>query len=42
MSDVLNVGMIGCGEIAVQHAAALDNARNAKIGMVMERICQLY
>ncbi len=36
MSDILNVGMIGCGEIAVQHAKALDSASNAKIGMVMD------
>lgn len=36
MSDILNVGMIGCGEIAVQHAKALDAAKNVKIGMVMD------
>ncbi len=32
----LRIGIIGCGEIAVQHAKGIHGANNAEIGMVMD------
>jgi len=36
MKDILGIGIIGCGEIAVIHAKAIEKAKNAEIRMVMD------
>ncbi len=36
ISEQLKIGIIGCGEIAVQAAKAIHLAKNAEIGIVMD------
>ena len=36
MAEELSIGMIGCGEIALEHAYGISKAANAKVGMVMD------
>jgi len=37
----LRIGIVGCGEIAVQHARGIHGANNAEIGMVMDVVSDL-
>jgi predicted dehydrogenase len=37
----LRIGIIGCGEIAVQHAKGVNGAKNAEIGMAMDVVPDL-
>jgi len=36
MAGELSIGMIGCGDIALEHAHGISKAANAKVGMVMD------
>lgn len=36
MKDILGIGIIGCGEIALAHAKAIEKAKNAELIMTMD------